>query len=42
MLPAELTIVSLVELEDKLNGVNVVAGCIVKGMSRLDVLMGKK
>lgn len=41
MLPAELTVVCLAELEDKLNGVNFVADCMVKGMSRLDVLTGR-
>lgn len=41
MLPAELTVVSLAELEDKLNGVNVIADCMDEGMSRLDVLMGR-
>lgn len=41
MLPAELTVLSLAELEDKLNGVNVVADCMVKDISRLDVLMGR-
>ena len=41
MLPAELTVVSLAELQDKLNGVNVIADCMVKGTSRLDVLMGR-
>lgn len=40
MLPTELTAVSLAELEDELNGVNVIVDCAVKGMSRLDVLMG--
>lgn len=41
MLPAELTVVSLAELEDKLNGVNVIADCMGKRMSGLDVLMGR-
>lgn len=35
------SVVSLTGPEDKQNVVNVTAGCVVKGLSRLDVLMGR-
>lgn len=41
MLLPELTVVSLAELEDKLNRVNVIADYMVQGTSRLNVFMGR-